>query len=43
MQKFKLVGDEIYSEDDQVYEEDYSGDCEDNQKKVFKPSKLLED
>lgn len=28
--KFKLVGDEIYSDDDKVYSDDYSGDCEDN-------------
>jgi len=38
------VGDEIYSDVEDVYEEDYSGDCEDNNfKRNFKPSKLLED
>lgn len=41
--RFWKVDDEIYSDQEDVYEEDYSGDCEDNFKHIFKPSSLLED
>lgn len=46
-QKLLVVADEIYSDsnNDQSYlEEDYSGDCEDNEKRQgVGPSSLLED